>query len=84
MRRTRTVETLSPAAFRRAAIRHSGLSLAIALGLFAPLGHAQEAADAPASESGTLDTIKVTARKREETLQDVPVAVTAFTPDTLD
>ena len=84
MRRTRTVETLSPAVLRRAAIRHSGLSLAIALGLFAPLGHAQDAAGAPASEEGTLDAIVVTARKREETLQDVPVAVTAFTPDTLD
>ena len=31
-----------------------------------------------------LDTVTVTARKREETLQDVPVAVTAFTPETLD
>ena len=32
----------------------------------------------------TLDTITVTARKREETLQDVPVAVTAFTAEALD
>ena len=32
----------------------------------------------------TLDSVKVTARKREETLQDVPVAVTAFTADSLD
>ncbi|TZF89348.1 TonB-dependent receptor [Lysobacter lacus] len=31
-----------------------------------------------------LDRIKVTARKREETLQEVPVAVTAFTPEALD
>jgi len=31
-----------------------------------------------------LDTVIVTARKREETLQDVPVAVTAFTPEALD
>ena len=32
----------------------------------------------------TLEAVKVTARKREETLQEVPVAVTAFTADTLD
>jgi iron complex outermembrane receptor protein len=32
----------------------------------------------------TLDVVKVTARKREETLQDVPVAVTALTADQLD
>lgn len=31
-----------------------------------------------------LDSIKVTARKREETLQEVPVAVTAFTSEALD
>ncbi|WP_369348322.1 TonB-dependent receptor [Stenotrophomonas sp. JAG2] len=32
----------------------------------------------------TLDSITVTARKREETLQEVPVAVTAFTAEALD
>ncbi|RZA33723.1 MAG: TonB-dependent receptor, partial [Lysobacteraceae bacterium] len=43
---------------------------------------------APATESSvdatTLDRVTVTARKREETLQEVPVAVTAFTSETLD
>ena len=41
---------------------------------------------APAAEPAvtTLDTVKVTARKREESLQDVPVAVTALTADQLD
>ncbi|AWH55469.1 TonB-dependent receptor [Stenotrophomonas sp. ESTM1D_MKCIP4_1] len=49
---------------------------------------AQEAP--PASTAGkavsatNLDSIKVTARKREETLQEVPVAVTAFTSGALD
>jgi iron complex outermembrane recepter protein len=47
------------------------------------------AQEAPATDAGgqkttTLEGIKVTARKREETLQEVPVAVTAFTADTLD
>lgn len=32
----------------------------------------------------TLDSVTVTARKREETLQEVPVAVTAFTSEALD
>ncbi len=32
----------------------------------------------------TLEAVKVTARKREETLQDVPVAVTALTAEQLD
>ncbi|MBK0010873.1 TonB-dependent receptor [Stenotrophomonas sp. S41] len=44
----------------------------------------------PASTAGkaaaatNLDSIVVTARKREETLQEVPVAVTAFTSEALD
>ncbi|MBD9535091.1 TonB-dependent receptor [Stenotrophomonas sp. STM01] len=50
---------------------------------------AQEAPQAaPAADRGAsatnLDTIMVTARKREETLQEVPVAVTAFTSEALD
>ncbi len=47
---------------------------------------AQEApaTDAAGQKTTTLEGIKVTARKREETLQEVPVAVTAFTADTLD
>ncbi|GMV29939.1 MAG: hypothetical protein AMXMBFR59_20640 [Rhodanobacteraceae bacterium] len=50
------------------------------------------AADASAAGEGeqgstgatTLDRVTVTARKREETLQDVPVAVTAFTADAME
>ena len=45
-------------------------------------------ADAPLEEeksaASALANITVTARKREETLQDVPVAVTAFTAEALD
>jgi len=49
-----------------------------------------EAAAAPAdgdADSGAttkLDSVVVTARKREETLQDVPIAVTAFTADAME
>ena len=84
MRRTHTASILLPSAFRRAAVKHSSLSLAIALGLCAPAVYAQDASGGAEAEQGALETITVTARKREETIQDVPVAVTAFTPDALD
>ncbi len=63
------------------------LSLAIGGVLLAPAAWAQEAAQAdpqPRTDATTLSGVTVTARKREETLQDVPVAVTAFTAETLD
>ncbi|WP_204316835.1 TonB-dependent receptor plug domain-containing protein, partial [Klebsiella aerogenes] len=39
---------------------------------------------AAAEPTATLETVKITARKREESLQDVPVAVTALTAEQLD
>ena len=66
------------------------LSLAIACVLLAPpaafaQGAAQDTAPpATGVDATTLGGITVTARKREETLQDVPVAVTAFTAESLD
>ncbi|RPE81436.1 TonB-dependent receptor [Vulcaniibacterium tengchongense] len=64
------------------------LSIAIACALVAPAAWAQDAPsaqEAPAHrEATTLGGVTVTARKREETLQEVPVAVTAFTPEALD
>ena len=64
------------------------LSLAIGVVLVAPAMPAwsqEETGGSPAEVKATqLDTVTVTARKREETLQDVPVAVTAFTPEALD
>lgn len=83
MRRTTSALSVSTA-LRRAALKHSSLSLAVALGLCAPAAFAQEAADVPAADADSLEKIVVTARKREETIQDVPVAVTAFTADSLD
>lgn len=41
-------------------------------------------APTPAADAATLDAITVTARKREETLADVPVAITAVGQETLD
>ncbi len=65
---------------------HLSLAIGLTLSLAAVQVHAQDAA-APSedgSEAVTLDAVQVTARKREETLQEVPVAVTAFTAETLD
>ncbi|MGH8080730.1 MAG: TonB-dependent receptor, partial [Lysobacter sp.] len=63
-------------------MRRQGLSLAIAAALVAPAAWAQDAA--PTSDAKTLGGLTVTARKREETLQEVPVSITAFTPEALD
>ena len=41
------------------------------------------AQDAEPSQTTGLDEIVVTAQKREQSLQDVPIAVTALTPETL-
>jgi iron complex outermembrane receptor protein len=63
-------------------MKRNCLSLMIGVLLASGPALAQEA---PGTASATtLDSIKVTARKREETLQEVPVAVTAFTAEALD
>lgn len=68
---------------KRNTIRHTALSLAVGLGLSVPAVHAQQAAaPTPQTQAGsaatTLDAITVTARRRSESIQDVPVAVSAF------
>ena len=62
------------------------LSFIIGALLAAPYAaHAQQApAQGEEAKPSTLDAITVSARKREESLQEVPVAVTAFTADGLD
>lgn len=67
----------------------SPLALAIALSLFAALpAMAQDApkedTEAKSGKTTTMEQITVTARRREETLQEVPVAVTAFTETALE
>ncbi|MCC6757948.1 MAG: TonB-dependent receptor, partial [Arenimonas sp.] len=60
------------------------LSLAIGLSLVAGMAQAQDAQTAkPADGSAakTLDSVTVTARRRAESIQDVPVAVSAFSED---
>jgi iron complex outermembrane receptor protein len=43
----------------------------------------QQGSNTSATDTGALEDIVVTAQKREQNLQDVPVAVTAITADTL-
>lgn len=47
------------------------------------LAHAQSAASEIAAAASDTATVVVTARRREESLQDVPVSVTAYTADQL-
>jgi iron complex outermembrane receptor protein len=59
-----------------------GVSAACGAALHGAGACAQETA--PAAESATLDTIIVTARKRDESLAQVPVSITAFTSQNLE
>jgi iron complex outermembrane recepter protein len=68
-------------------MKRTYLSLAIAAGIVAaaaPAGAQTAAGEEGRVASTTLESVTITARKREETLQDVPVAVTAFTPEAID
>lgn len=64
-----------------------GASMSLSLGLFPSLGHAETApgdsARYGATESGAIDEIIVTAQKRQERINDVPLSITALTGDQL-
>lgn len=71
---------------------HLSLAIGLVMGLtYLASAHAQDAPQstgstttaAKTSEAKQLEGVKVTARKREETLQDVPIAVSAFTAQSL-
>ena len=73
------------AANRRAFTSVAACSLVVTLSLLAPArAPAQQPSNAPESEGESLDAIVVTARRREESLQDIPVAVTALSADELE
>ncbi len=68
-------------------LQKNTLTLALLLAIAAPPALAQEddaISEADKNDAQALATITVTARKREETLQEVPVAVTAFSEAKLD
>ena len=61
-------------------------ALVLATVAFGPLAHAQSkpAATAAAAASNTIEELVVTAEKRSQSLQDVPVAISAFTSERRD
>jgi len=71
---------------RNRSIKTAGASFAaMAAMLGAPLGPAlAQVADGEEADAPGRDTIMVTAQRREESLQDVPVAITAFGSDDLE
>ena len=78
---------LSPQLFGPQLIGHSAAALlalsGTALATLAPAVHAQDTGGAVAAPEENMEKVVVTARRRQETLQDVPVSVTAFTSDQL-
>jgi iron complex outermembrane receptor protein len=62
------------------------LACSVSLIALTPITHAaaQTGAQATASHSDSLEEIVVTARRKEEKLQTVPVAITAFSPKDLE
>ena len=65
-----------------------GLAFALSAALAATSAGAQEAAPAPAAQpaeqSGGVEEIIVTSRLREESIQDVPIAVSAFNEEAIE
>jgi iron complex outermembrane receptor protein len=49
-----------------------------------PAGHAQAPAAPPATAAPARETVIVTAQKRDEDIQDVPISISAFSDKTLD
>lgn len=57
---------------------------ALALSVGAPAAFAQDADANADADSRTLSTVVVTTQKRDQSIQDVPIAVSAFDPDALE
>jgi outer membrane receptor protein involved in Fe transport len=64
-------------------IRKSGVAGAVAGALLAPLASSPTHAQQPGADA-VLDEILVTARRREEGLQTIPLAITAFSGESLE
>src|SRR5580698_3474247 len=55
-----------------------------ATALFGSWGGSPASAETPAADSGALEQIVVTAQRRTENLQDVPMSITTFSQEKLD
>jgi len=82
MTRSRRRKLMREAGKRRAVIR-AGIPVASALLASAPGVYAQEAANAAAANPGGLEEVVVTAQKRTELLQDVPISIEALNNEKL-
>jgi iron complex outermembrane receptor protein len=69
---------------RQAFTRLLGLFAVCGIAMYAPGARAADAGAAAASDTESLDTITVTARKRDESLATVPISVTVFTGQALE
>src|SRR4249920_169029 len=68
--------------------RYGTLTLAIAMALATPVAWAQDTQEAPkdkpkTDEPATLETVTVTAERREENIQKVPVSISTMNAATL-
>lgn len=65
-------------------IKKAALALCVQTALFSHLALAQDATDAEAEEAAGLEKITVTAQKRVQNIQEVPISVAALTPKQLE
>ena len=66
-------------------VRRSAVALAVATALgVSSLASVAVAQDSGAEPAATLEEVTVTARKREESLQDVPISITAFSAESIE
>ena len=73
------------ARFKSASLRPDLLALAVVLALSSSLAFAQEAAKTEeAAKPATLEAVTVTAERRVEDIQDVPVSITVISGEKLD
>jgi iron complex outermembrane recepter protein len=66
-----------------AVLRSTAIAILASLTPLLPLAQTARAADTPADDTGTLAAIVVTAERRAESIQSVPLSVTAISGDTL-
>ena len=69
---------------RPAALRPQRLAFAIAALLPFGTALAQDAATPAEKDAATLDTVQVTAQRKVENIQDVPVSITSIDAEKLD